>query len=167
MESRPRHWILRRGCKEYTAELHFLCVSSRRQRSSSQGQLCLIYQLRTEFVYITRYPISKSGRQTGPLEVITNLTFNGADDFTVFPGLFDAVLLANDPGNGIFFQYQDCLKRLATTNGTTANKIAWSQLKPNGSVPVFVTSESGVEACGALGPYKSWRSAKCVGDGSG
>jgi hypothetical protein len=110
--------------------------------------------VKNDFVYSTnsqqnlfgRYPISTSGLQCGPIEILKKLTFTGVDDFTVFPGLFDAAIMATDPMNGTLFQYQSCTKRLANTNGTTANKVAWSQMAANGSVPVFVASEGGFEA---------------------
>ncbi|KAF2170477.1 hypothetical protein M409DRAFT_19298 [Zasmidium cellare ATCC 36951] len=104
-----------------------------------------------DFLYFTntqenlfgRMPISDSGLQVGPAELLNNLTFTGVDDFTVLPGPGNAAVMASDPDNGTFFESQSCTKRLATTNGTTANKIAWSQMKPNGVVPVYLTSEGG------------------------
>lgn len=115
-----------------------------------------------DFVYFTntqqrlfaRYPISDSGLQTGPVEIIKSPTITSVDDFTLFPGPFDAAIFASDALNGTFFQDQDCTKRLAATNGTTANRVAWAQMKADGSVPVFVTSEGGVEAYGVPGPVK-------------
>lgn len=103
----------------------------------------LMYFTNTQENLFGRMPISETGLQVGPAEILHNLTFAGVDDFTLFPGPGSSAIMASDPDNGTFFQSESCTKRLATTNGTTANKIAWSQMKPNGVVPVYLTSEGG------------------------